>query len=558
MPVLGMEVLENVRLLREHTGLHDCEITRLKNVAAYLVDEAMLNRADGTIGNLIELTGLSSTMLRNGADRREAFFEQPPNNTETPHRGRVRIPVHDLLLAWEEMHLCELLELDKDYQASFTKKQFKTDGKNLVCIKCQKKVLMGTKGDVVKWYQDRHPNSLISTATLRKLVCPCMRPSSGNDCACPICWEIVYIIKALRESFRQKGDICDCEACKPGSAWRAAIQSPHALRLALSPCGKETCPGFQLPKEKEPPEFYMFTCAVEKQPPKGADKVLPELHRKCTQCTYGYQMVMPKEGKCKRLTLPLTYHSKQEVNAAPRVDKCFADKFVKVPSTYGEISNKLADKTNKWHYHMWIKQQTKRAQELEIATFDGERSIVVVTDFANRNKLHGIAQSTSEISPAVGCAVAIVLYNPGEQVDGQERPVQTDVWRIFSGAKDCAHYNALLIEEIFVHYSGQEPHKESKLQMPEGGWGEPRRDRLRPPAMSAIGRACSRGAVPGLKKITMISDGKTSTYKGAPSFGYLYGITEKYDVEIMQMFGAAHHMSGPVDAYGAQPARLPH
>ena len=74
--------------------------------------------------------------------------------------------------------------------------------------------------------------------------------------------------------------------------------------------------------------------------------------------------------------------------------------------------------------------------------------------------------------------------------------------------------------------------------------------------MSAIGRAYSRGAVPGLKKITVISDGKTSTYKGAPSFGYLYGITEKYDVEIMQMFGAAHHMSGPVDAYGAQPARL--
>ena len=306
MPVLGMEVLENVRLLRKHTGLHDCEISRLANVAAYLVDDAMLKRGDGTIGNLIELTGLSSTMLRNGADRREAFFEQPPNNTETPHRGRVRIPLHDLVSAWKEMHFCELLELDKDYQASYTKKKFKTDGKNLVCIKCQKKVLMGTKGDVVKWYQDRHPNSLISTATLRKLVCPCMRPSSGNDCACPICWEIVYIIKALRESFRQKGDICDCEACKPGSAWRAAIQSPHALRLALSPCGKETCPGFQLPKEKEPPEFYMFTCAVEKQPPKGADKVLPELHRKCTQCTYGYQMVMPKEGKCKRLTLPLT------------------------------------------------------------------------------------------------------------------------------------------------------------------------------------------------------------------------------------------------------------
>jgi hypothetical protein len=198
-PVLGMEVLENVRLLREHTGLQDCEITRLKNVAAYLVDDAMLNRADGTIGNLIELTGLSSTMLRNGADRREAFFEQPANNTETPHRGRVRIPVHDLLSAWEEMHLCELLELDKDYQASYTKKQFKTNGKNLVCIKCQKKVLMD-------------PNSLISTATLRKLVCPCMRPSSGNDCACPICWEVVYIIKALRVSFGHKGNICDYAA----------------------------------------------------------------------------------------------------------------------------------------------------------------------------------------------------------------------------------------------------------------------------------------------------------------------------------------------------------
>jgi len=186
MPALGMEVLENVRLLREHTGLHDCEITRLKNVAAYLVDEAMLNRADGTIGNLIELTGLSSTMLRNGADRREEFFEQPANNTETPHRGRVRIPLHDLVSAWKEMHFCELLELDKDYQASYTKKKFKTDGKNLVCIKCQKKVLMGTKGDVVKWYQDRHPYSLISTATLRKLGFPLPRMQGARFAACSL------------------------------------------------------------------------------------------------------------------------------------------------------------------------------------------------------------------------------------------------------------------------------------------------------------------------------------------------------------------------------------
>jgi len=144
-PALGMEVLDNMRLLREHTGQHDCERTRLANVAAYLVDDTMLKRKDGTIRKLTELTGLSSKMLRNGADRREAFFAQPANDTETPHRGRARAQVHDLIFAYEEMRLCEFLDLDKDYQASFTKKQFKTNVKDLVAIKCQKKVLMGTK-----------------------------------------------------------------------------------------------------------------------------------------------------------------------------------------------------------------------------------------------------------------------------------------------------------------------------------------------------------------------------------------------------------------------------
>jgi len=223
-----------------------------------------------------------------------------------------------------------------------------------------------------------------------------------------------------------------------------------------------------------------------------------------------------------------------------------------VRTTYADLAKRFVEEVDSWKYHMWVRQLAAYLQKLDKATFDGRTAIEIITDFGNRNKLRGVNEATCEISPACGCVVAIVLYNPKSQGAGEERSVETDVWRFFSSAKDNADHHAMLMEEIYLHYKGIYPHASSRLgQRDRGNF---RVDPLTPPE-NAVGRDYSRGAVPELESLHIFSDGKKSTYKGAPCLGVMMELSMMYNVEIRQFYGAAHHMSSSVDTYGAQPVK---
>ena len=60
--------------------------------------------------------------------------------------------------------------------------------------------------------------------------------------------------------------------------------------------------------------------------------------------------------------------------------------------------------------------------------------------------------------------------------------------------------------------------------------------------------------MPNLEKLVMISDGKSSIYKGGPNFGVVIDIGEKFNLnQILLCFGATAHMSGSQDSIGKQP-----
>ena len=189
-------------------------------------------------------------------------------------------------------------------------------------------------------------------------------------------------------------------------------------------------------------------------------------------------------------------------------------------------------------------------------------------DYANRNKMIGPMKSTCERDPKLGCLAAVGLFNPTvrtqaeSEAAGKLREVMCDYWRNFSSAKDCAEWNKKMLCEMLVHYRGKQPVRQTAVAAPAGGWGDPGVSRAdlragQPLPAGAVGRAVSYGAVPNLDKLVVISDGKSSTYKGGPNFGVMIDIREKFDLkEILLCYGATAHMSGPQDSIGKQPHTL--
>jgi hypothetical protein len=290
-----------------------------------------------------------------------------------------------------------------------------------------------------------------------------------------------------------------------------------------------------------------------------------EVLERCEKC--GFHNIKPPTA-CKMWgdTVTCTYLSRQQVVLSEK-SGLFEDKFAKHTSTFRETALKLREKLYEWLWHIWIKQSTAHWHKFKIETFDKD-TVLVVWDYANRNAMIGHMKSTCERDPKLGCLVAVCLYNPTvrtvaeSEAAGESRDVMCDYWRNYSSAKDCADWNKLMLCEMLVHYRGKQPVGQKPVTDPVGGWGDPGVSRAdlragQPLPAGAVGRAISYGAVPNLDKVVIMSDGKSSTYKGGPNFGVMIDIRERFDLkEIVLCYGATAHMSGVQDPAGKHPHTL--
>jgi hypothetical protein len=336
---------------------------------------------------------------------------------------------------------------------------------------------------------------------------------------------------------------------------------------------KKTLPkDMKLPYEKEPPEMYCMECSLPKDITKKLRTVMcedesddEEVLERCKKCGF-HNIKPPRACKMWGATVTCSYLARKEV-ALSEKSGIFEDKFAAHTSTFREAALKLRELLYEWLWHIWIKQSTAHWHKFKIETFD-KNTVLIVWDYANRNPMIGPWKSTCERDPKMGCLVAVALFNPTEctqaesEAAGKPRAVMCDYWRNFSSAKDCAVWNKHMLCEMLVHYRGKQPVGQTPVADPAGGWGDPGVSRadlragLALPA-GAVGRAISYGAVPNLDKLVIVSDGKSSTYKGGPNFGVMIDVREKFDLkEILLCYGATAHMSGPQDSIGKQPHTL--
>ncbi len=199
-----------------------------------------------------------------------------------------------------------------------------------------------------------------------------------------------------------------------------------------------------------------------------------------------------------------------------------------------------------YNYHMFVNQITSWSDKLRHETFDGLTEIDITADWAAGYKM--MQHDNPKCSHGTSCNqyVALVLHSPCERPpEGCPRPVQCDVWRIWSQAKGDAAWHQMALKHIAAHYKG--------------------------------------GKVPGLKRIKLSTDGQRSQFKGRINLGATAELPHPeislddcrgvdclclpdaracgsfmrpgIDIEVFHDFKASHHASGPVDNYGKDPRR---
>ena len=93
---------------------------------------------------------------------------------------------------------------------------------------------------------------------------------------------------------------------------------------------------------------------------------------------------------------------------------------------------------------MWVNQWTTHQDKLRHETFDGTTQIDITSDWAAGYKM--MQHDNPKCSHGTTCNqyVALVLHSPGARpIGGGPRPVECDVWRIWSQAKGDAAWHQL-------------------------------------------------------------------------------------------------------------------
>ena len=231
-----------------------------------------------------------------------------------------------------------------------------------------------------------------------------------------------------------------------------------------------------------------------------------------------------------------------QADAGPNGEAVYSE----VTVTRKELLRRIEIAGPKYNYHMFVNQWTSLNDKLRHETFDPNTEIDVTVDWAAGYKM--MQHDNPKCSHGTTCNqyVALVLHSPGERpAEGGARPVQCDVWRIWSQGKGDAAWHQFALKSIAQHYKS--------------------------------------GSVPGLKRILVSSDGQRSQFKGKLNLGATAELPHMelpldvcrgidclclpgeracgsymrpgIGIQVFHDFKASHHGSGPVDNYGKDPRR---
>ena len=328
------------------------------------------------------------------------------------------------------------------------------------------------------FYQNLLTNTgkTINDKALAGCICKCIRPKTIKECACPICTSLMLLVKAWHAQRREwhKEASCTCVGCKDmdararyfaassslgdlGSVWHmthstAVSHAPNslfALPLVVNTvcCPKVPHPHLILPHlPKNIPHFRQLGCCKK-------NGRIPSHVQGCGECGWEKRMyTCPVEN-----TSDPAHYMRWEQTELPGEDKKGKKKYTKVlrevQCTRRVLLHAITSTLPAVVYHLWIDAMTKHMQHLDVATFDGNTAIVVMSDFAAAAKLQAAYTATCEWPTTANQCVALVLHSPSAlEGNGKPRKVKCDYWRAWSDAKAGEQFHQMLMRDIASYY----------------------------------------------------------------------------------------------------------
>lgn len=367
---------------------------------------------------------------------------------------------------------CELVEIDKSQKMAFEGRYgYKIAGK-IRRINCQRRMARGTRLELVNclktsgWYMN-HTSSLgrtISTGKLMSCICKCIKARDIKECACPLCTEMVLLLKAWREQRLgwRKDKTCTCAGCSDSKKLKMYLEASKSVSsfLGVVTCARKPYPHLKLPHlPREVPCFYPLACCKK-------STTHPRHVTECHKCSW--------ENVLYSCDLERTQDHAHYMEWAPVVSSNFdtaapqqqntgkASKvaqravLMQVTCTRDELLQKIVDKHRLFKYHHWINEMTTHQEKLDVATFDGETAIIVKTDFAAAAMLQASYTATCEWPTTAQQCVALVLHSPQPLVQhGAPRAVKCDHWRAWSSTKPGEQFHQMLMRDIAAYYKMQ-------------------------------------------------------------------------------------------------------
>ena len=228
-----------------------------------------------------QLRGITLNRERESTERPGITIKRNPPS----HGPKAKI---DLDFVYDYFHNhCSLVEVDKSKRGQYKRKTIFCAGKTRK-LSCQRRVMAGTRKDLVKMFKDsdiysdwrrRHGRSIGDTY-IKSSICFCIKDASLNECVCVICVQFRYLLQAWDKQRKQwhtaKCTCCGCQSDK-FTGYMAASKSSSAFKAAIL-CAAQKYPHLCLPHlPSEVPEFYSLKCCIKSD-------TMPSHVQPCPEC----------------------------------------------------------------------------------------------------------------------------------------------------------------------------------------------------------------------------------------------------------------------------------
>ena len=347
-------------------------------------------------------------------------------------------------------------------------------------IKCQRRLAYATvKGLVAHLKESSFFKVLvtdlgrsISDIKLASCVCRCISPKSIQECSCPICVEFMLLVQAwnCQRAKWRKDRTCTCTGCASSKykLWMGASKDVREF-MNIVCCPPVARPELKLPQDVEVPRFRRLACCRK-------NERIPAHVKTCANCGWGKVFYRcPLE-----FTQDPAHYQRWELTEVPGTTRDKKKKYAKVlrriECTREQLLHAIFDKHKALIYHLWIDRMARHQEKLDVATFDGNSTIIVKTDFAAAAKLQvsllhrlfvclwrfdaiqAAYTSTCEWPTTANQCVALVIHSPQcLKKAGTPREVICDHWRAWSDAKPGEQFHQMFMRDIAAYYKAQNP-----------------------------------------------------------------------------------------------------